>query len=224
MSESQTAAPLASARPYCVGLTGGIGSGKSLVADCFARRGVGIVDTDVIARELVQPGAPALIEIAAQFGAQVLQNEALDRAALRTVIANDAVARKRLEAILHPRIRQVVVARLAAFANSARPPPYVLLCVPLLVENLAVYRSLIDRILVVDCPLEVQVVRVMARDHCSLGAAQAMLAAQVDRVSRLAVADDVIVNADATPGDIEAEIENLHKAYKKRAVRIAPLF
>ncbi len=189
-----------------IGLTGGIASGKSTVAEMFAALGVAVIDTDVIAREVVQPGEPALDEIRATFGDQViLASGELDRTAMRHLVFADAPAREKLEAILHPRIRESTVEQAAAAGGE-----YQLIVVPLLAES--PIRDFVDRILVVDCPEDVQIQRLLARDAESEEQARRMLAAQAGREQRLAIADDVILN----DGDLEqarAQVEALHTAY-----------
>ena len=193
--------------PYVVGLTGGIGSGKSTVADLFVARGAALVDTDAIAHELTGPQGAAMAAIAAAFGpAAVAARGALDRAAMRRQVFADATARQRLEAILHPLIRAESDRR----CQAARAP-YVILAVPLLVES-GSYRERVQRVLVVDCPEAVQVARVMARNGLGEAEVQAILAAQASRQQRLAVAADVVDNG----GDAAAlvpQVERLHRQY-----------
>jgi len=189
-----------------IGLTGGIGSGKSTVAQLFARRGVPVIDTDVIAREVVEPGQPAIAEIERAFGREVLDDAGrLDRAALRRRVFDDPAARARLEAILHPRIRAEVERRLAALEA-----PYCLVVVPLLVETNFV--DLIDRVLVVDADEALQIARTSARDAVPPESVERVMAAQASRAERLARADDVIRN-DGTLSDLEREVERLHARY-----------
>jgi len=192
---------------FAVGLTGGIGSGKSTVADLFAELGTPVIDTDVIARQLTAPGGAALQEIHASFGDTVMQVDGtLDRAALRRRIFADSAARRQLEAILHPCIRQAVVQTLATLTA-----PYALIVIPLLVET-GGYRDVLNRVLVVDCPEDLQIARVMARSGLTQDEVKAILAAQVGRAERLAAADDVIVNT-ATPAALRAEVVTLHQRY-----------
>src|SRR6478735_9021893 len=170
---------MAAAGPvFAIGLTGGVASGKSAVAAAFAERGVAIVDADIAAREVVAPGQPALAEIAETFGADVLQADGeLDRAALRRHVFGDDAARRRLEAILHPRIR----VRMREQAQRAGGP-YVIVAIPLLAEGGGrLAYPWLDRILVVDVPREVQLARLMQRDHIDRALAERMLAAQADR-------------------------------------------
>ena len=196
---------------FLVGLTGGIGSGKSAAASLFEKLGAAVVDTDAIAHELTAPGGAAIAPIRAAFGDAVIDARgALDRAAMRRSVFADAAARARLEAILHPMIRDEADRRCAA--AQAR---YVVLVVPLLVESGA-YRNRVQRVAVVDCPEAVQEARVMARSGLSAEEARTIMAAQVDRKARLAVADDVIDNG----GNLAAlapRIEVLHRRYLEMA-------
>jgi len=192
---------------FAVGLTGGIGSGKSTVAECFAELGVPVIDTDVIARQLTAPGSEALDAIRAAFGETVMQPDGtLDRATLRRLIFADAAARRQLEAILHPRIRQAVEHALAALTA-----PYALIVIPLLVET-GSYRDVLSRVLVVDCPEELQIARVMARSGLAPDEVKAVLAAQATRAERLAAADDVLVNT-GSPKALRSEVATLHRRY-----------
>jgi dephospho-CoA kinase len=195
---------------FCVGLTGGIASGKSAVADRFAARGIAVVDADVAARDVVAPGQPALAEIAAVFGNGVLQADGtLDRAALRRHVFDDDAARRRLEAILHPRIR----VRMHEQARRAGGP-YVIVAIPLLAEGGGrLAYPWLDRILVVDVPREVQLARLVRRDGIEVALAERMVAAQADRASRLAIADDVIVN-DGALALLDAEVDALDRRYR----------
>lgn len=198
---------VAGRRPLIVAVTGGIASGKSAVTARFEALGVPVIDADLIAREAVEPGRPALAEIAARFGSELLGVDGrLDRAALRARVFADAGERRALEAILHPRVRQAMRERaLAAEAD------YVVLAIPLLVES-GQY-DWVDRVLVVDAQEAVQVARVMARDGIGRAQAQAVLAAQAPRAARLAVASDVIVN-DAGFGVLEAAVGRLDRRYR----------
>lgn len=189
-----------------IGLTGGIGSGKSTVADLFAARGVPVIDADAIARDVVEPGQPALAEIITAFGSDIVDAQGrLDRARLRARVFDDASQRKRLEAILHPRIRAVMAERAAA-----QTAPYVLLVIPLLFE--ADQRDLVDRVLVVDATPEIQHARVSARDHLPPEQIDAILVAQMDRQQRRDRADDVIDNS-GDPAALEHQVEALHRRY-----------
>ena len=201
---------------FVVALTGGIGSGKSTVADAFAALGVPVIDTDVIARELTAPGGAALNPVREAFGDAVIQPDgSLDRAALRQRVFSDAAARLRLEAILHPLIRQRVEQALSGLAAR-----YALIVVPLLVET-GDYRDVLQRILVVDCPESIQVERVMARSGLAREEVAAILAAQATQAERLAIADDVIANT-ATPEDLRAMVAALHQRYLALAAAASP--
>lgn len=187
-----------------VGLTGGIGSGKSTVAKGLQSKGITLVDADQIAREVVQPGEEALDEIANTFGREVIQADGnLDRSALKQRIFSDPSAKKQLEAILHPRIRQRIIERV----NSAVDTPYVVADIPLLVESK--YPEHFDRVIVVDCTETQQIERVKARDDMSDEQIQRIMDSQATRQERLAAATDVIDNT----GDIKSlkmQIEKLH--------------
>jgi len=195
---------------WVLGLTGGIGSGKSAVAERFARHGAAIVDTDVIAHALTAPGGKALPALQAEFGAAILTREgALDRAALRRLVFADPAARTQLEAILHPMIRAEVDVQLGRLASADFC--YGILVVPLLIETGA-YRDQIQRTLVVDCPPDLQIARVMARSGLTREEVAAILAAQATRQQRLAVADDVVCN-DVGLAALDAAIATLHDKY-----------
>ena len=192
--------------PLRVGLTGGIASGKSTVADMFAELGVPVIDTDVIAREVVEPGQPALEEIRENFGAGVIAHDGnLDRQEMRRLVFADDDARKRLEAILHPKIRDSAMQQ-AALAGGA----YQLIVVPLLVES--PMRHAMDRILVVDCDVEVQVTRLLERDAETEDQARRIIGAQASREQRLAIADDVVRN-DGSLAETRHQVEQLHSQY-----------
>jgi dephospho-CoA kinase len=192
---------------YVVGLTGGIGSGKSTVADLFVEQGVTLVDTDAIAHELTAPGGAAMPALIAEFGSGVANVEgALDRPAMRQRVFADPTARARLEAILHPLIRE-----LSAERCRAAPSPYVILAVPLLVES-GTYRERCDRIVAVDCPEARQIERVVARNGMSVEEVKAIMAAQATRQQRLDVADDVVVN-DADLAALYGQVNQLHLKY-----------
>lgn len=189
-----------------IGLTGGIGSGKTAASDHFARLGADVIDTDLLSRELVEPGQPALAEIAAEFGRPMLTADGrLDRAALRERVFGDPAARKRLEGILHPRIRTTMLAR----AEQSRAP-YVVFVIPLLLET--GQQALVDRVLLIDVPEELQRSRVAARDGADAAQIDAILRAQTDRHTRLQHADDVICN-DGDINKLHTAIEDLHREY-----------
>lgn len=193
-------------KPLVIGLTGGIASGKSSVAEGFSRLGVPVIDTDAIAREVVAPGMPALNAIKARFGNSVLDATGqLNRRALRNLIFEDAQARADLEAITHPAIRDLALNRIAA-ADAK----YVVLVVPLLIEK--GWDRLVDRVLVIDAPESTQKARLMQRDGISAEKAQAIINSQADRSSRLTKADDVIHN-DAALESLDNEILALHNKY-----------
>jgi dephospho-CoA kinase len=193
-------------RPLRIGLTGGIASGKTTVAKFFADLGIPVIDTDVIAREVVAPGAPALIEIREAFGDAVFNDDgSLDRQAVRKLVFADAGKRQQLEGILHPRIRDAAVAQ--ARAVSA---PYMVIVVPLLVES--PLQAFMDRILVVDCSEDVQLSRLMLRDAENEEQARSMIAAQSSREERLAIADDVLLN-DADLDETRTKVAALHQGY-----------
>lgn len=195
---------------YAVALTGGIASGKSAAADRFAALGVPVLDADVIARELVAPGGAALAEIVAAFGPAALAADgALDRRAMRSRVFADADARRRLEAILHPRIRALLQQRAAE-----APAPYAVVVVPLLVESGSY--GWVDRVLVVDVPRALQRARLIARDGVAPELADAMLDAQAPRERRLALADDVVDNT-GTPAELDAKVQALHRKYLAEA-------
>lgn len=196
--------------PFTVALTGGIASGKSETARRFAAQGASVVDADDVARDIVQPGMPALEEIAATFGKEMLDaSGSLERAEMRALIFGDADARRRLETILHPRVRAEMLVR----ADAAQGP-YVLLVIPLLVETEGY--DWVDRILVVDLPRELQLARAIARDRMSPALAEAMIDAQASREQRLAAADDVIDNSGA-PDALDAQVSALHGKYLELA-------
>ena len=189
-----------------IGLTGGIGSGKTTAADYFAELGAEVIDTDLLSRELVEPGRPALAEIVAAFGPEVLDGAGrLDRARLRERIFSDAEARRRLEHILHPRIREAMLAR--AERTTA---PYVIFVIPLLFET--GQQDLVDRVLLIDVPEAVQRRRVAARDALDDTQIEQILQAQTDRATRLRHADDVIHN-NGSLDSLRAAVKSLHQQY-----------
>ena len=203
-------ANLALDAPLRVGLTGGIAVGKSTVADMFAQLGVPVIDTDVIARELVMPGKPALDEICQRFGdAMITASGELDRAAMRQTIFSDAEARRDLEAILHPRIGAEARRR-----SDEADGLYQIIVVPLLVESSL--RSFVDRVLVVDCDEETQIQRLLARDAETREQAERILAAQSAREQRLEFAHDVIDNS-GNLAHTEAVVTQLDREYRRLA-------
>ncbi|MRD72368.1 dephospho-CoA kinase [Rhodocyclus tenuis] len=193
---------------FIVGLTGGIGSGKSAVADCFAARGVPIIDTDLIAHALTAADGAAMPAIVRAFGESVVRADgALDRPAMRALVFADRAARARLEAILHPLIRAESDARCAAETQA----PYLIVVVPLLVES-GVWQRRVDRVLLVDCEEVTQIRRVVARSHLSPDEVRAIIAAQASRARRLAAADDVLHN-DGDLAEIDPRVETLHQRF-----------
>lgn len=191
---------------FIVGLTGGIASGKSTVARYFAERGVPVIDADEIAREVVLPGEPALARLTTLFGEDILDAQGhLNREAMRSMVFADDTKRRQLEAVLHPAIG----ARMAQAIAKAKGP-YLILMVPLLVET--GQHRLVNRVLVVDVPEQVQMARLMQRDGIDASQAQAMLAAQASREQRLAQAHDVIHN-DYALARLPAVVDELHAAY-----------
>jgi dephospho-CoA kinase len=193
-----------------IGLTGGIASGKSTVAQRFAELGISVIDADVAARDVVAPGTPGLVQVIERFGPSIVaENGELDRRALRRLIFADPGARQDLETILHPLIR-------AAMEHSAETAigPYVVMAIPLLVESGS--RDRVDRILVVDADEAVQVQRVQARDGGSLDQARAILASQAGRAARLTAADDVLLNS-GTVTDLRQAVDRLHEKYLRLA-------
>jgi dephospho-CoA kinase len=198
-------------KPYIVGLTGGIGSGKSAAAAEFAHLGASIVDTDAIAHELSAPGGGAIAQLRAAFGAEFIGADgALDRARMRNTVFTDPAAKRRLEAVLHPLIRTVTEAR-----TLAAQGPYVVQVIPLLVES-GKYRERANRVLVVDCSEETQLARVVARSNLDAGQVRAIMAAQVSRRDRLTAADDVIDNEGSLDA-LRNQIEALHGNYLEYA-------
>lgn len=200
---------------FRIGLTGGIASGKTTVANLFAALGVPVVDTDLLAREVVAPGSPLLAQIAARVGAEVLTPDgSLDRRELRSRVFADPALRVWLEQLTHPAIRALTDER----CEAARAP-YVIVAIPLLVETGAAERF--DRVLVVDCDPDLQLARLMARDGARRDEALAMLAAQAPREKRLAVADDVVHN-DGDIARLRDQVGKLHRQYLAQAKASAP--
>jgi dephospho-CoA kinase len=195
---------------FVVGLTGGIGSGKSAAADAFAALGAAVVDTDAIAHELTAPAGAAMPSVATAFGPGVVAGDGrLDRAAMRRLAFADPVARQRLEAILHPMIRDTSALRCRqALIGGA---PYVVLVVPLLVES-GDYRRRVNRVAVVDCADEIRIARVVARSGLSRGEIEGIMGAQAARQDRLAAADDII-NNDGGLAELSQQVGTLHLRY-----------
>lgn len=194
------------ARTWVVGLTGGIGSGKSLVTDCFGALGVDVIDADVVARQVVEPGSEGLAQIAARFGDKVLQPDGtLNRQALREIVFHQPDHKAWLDALLHPLIRQGMESAIQASTSA-----YAVLAVPLLIENNLT--AMADRVLVIDCPEDLQLSRAMQRDGSSEQTIRNIIKAQASRADRLAHADDIIDNSgsrDATREHVAA----LHARY-----------
>ena len=196
-----------------IGLTGGIASGKTLVSDRFATLGAAVVDADVVAREVVEPGSDGLKAVIDAFGKGLLDDKgALNRTELRQRVFTDNTARETLNAILHPRIREASEQQLQAYANAGHS--YAVYAVPLLVETQQQERF--DRILVVDVPESVQLDRLMARDDIDASSAQRILDTQATRQQRLAVADDVVVNTGSVAETL-AQVDKLHHTYSNLA-------
>ncbi|HHQ4467465.1 dephospho-CoA kinase [Aeromonas veronii] len=192
---------------YVVAITGGIGSGKTTIANQFAALGIEVVDADVIAREVVEPGTPALAAIADHFGPDVIEPSGqLDRRALRERVFSDPQAKGWLNALLHPLIRSEMLRQCAAASS-----PYCLLVVPLLVENKLT--GLANRVLVIDVDEATQIERTCHRDGVSAEQAKAIIAAQASRSERLAAADDVIENHNGSEMAIKTRILALHETY-----------
>ncbi len=197
--------------PYCVGITGGIGSGKSRAAAMFGELGAGVVDTDEISHQITASGGSAMPEIVTAFGpAAAAADGSLDRAAMRQRIFGDPEARRQLENILHPRIRETSRSRV-----NESSAPYVLLVVPLLLETGA-YCDIVRRILVVDCDEALQVSRTITRSRLDEASVKAIMAAQISRSERLARADDVISN-NGDVKELRRQVAMLHEKYLKLA-------
>lgn len=199
---------------YIVGLTGGIGTGKSTVSGLLAELGADIVDADEVSRALTAPGGAAMPEIEQHFGPQYVTTDgALDRARMRKLAFTDERARRDLEGILHPLVRRDSQ-RLIAKAMSA----YVVVVVPLLLETRS-YRGLANRVLVVDCEPELQIARVMKRSHLTRDEVLAIIATQIPRAERVRNADDIVTNNDGL-AELEAQVRPLHARYLKLAAAV----
>ena len=197
---------------FVVGLTGGIGSGKTAASDYLASKGITVVDADLVSRVVVQPGQPALARIAERFGADKLNADGtLNRAALRSVVFADKQALKDLEAITHPAIRDELVRQLQAATS-----PYVLLVSPLLLETNQ--HELVDRVLLIDVPEDVQVARTAQRDQVAASQVKAIMDAQMPRQQRRDKADDIVVN-DSTLDALHEALDRLHQGYLVKAGR-----
>ena len=195
---------------FTVGVTGGIGSGKSSAADRFRQLGVPVIDADVVARQIVEPGMPALQEIINTFGESVANDRGeLDRAALRKIIFSDSSRKSQLEAILHPRIYDEILRLLSELST-----PYAIVVIPLLAESKREYP--LDRILVIDVPSDVQISRVTTRDGQSTEEVERIISSQASRYSRLAIADDVIENI-GSKDDLYERVDAMHLTYLEYA-------
>ena len=193
-----------------IGLTGGIGSGKSVASDKFKSLGITIVDADVASRTVVEPGKPALKEIEDHFGSGIITAEGkLDRNNLREIIATDPEERKWLESVLHPKIGEQITKEISESTSV-----YTLLVAPLLLETNS--QEMCSRVVVVDVPKDVQIRRTAKRDKVSPNQVEQMVAAQMEREKRLEKADDVLLNS-GTIEDLEKQVEELHKKYIKMA-------
>lgn len=199
--------------PLIIGLTGGIGSGKTAAATFFAMLGADVVDTDVIAHELARPHGAAIPAIRQTFGEKYITDDgALNRKEMRKLVFSDENSRRKLEAILHPLIRAEVVCRTTLFRG-----PYGIIVVPLLLET-GGYREMIRRVLVVDCGEQAQLTRTIARTGLDERTVQAIMATQLSRMERLQQADDVIVN-DADMPNLKRQVDSLHNKYLALANR-----
>jgi dephospho-CoA kinase len=191
-----------------IGLTGGIGSGKTVVAERFASHGIAVIDTDAIAHRITAANGVAMPLIEAQFGRSFLTPDgALDRARMRALVFGDAIAKKKLEAITHPLIRTESEGKIQAATG-----PYLILVVPLLIES-GNWGRRVDRVLVVDCPETTQIERVMRRNGFAREQVEAIMAQQATRIQRLAAADDVIENGDTTLENVLKAVDLLHIHY-----------
>jgi len=205
--------PSEPSRHLAVALTGGIASGKSAIQTLFENLGAAVVDADIISRELVARGQPALAEIAETFGADALTSTGeLDRARMRELVFSDSAARRKLESILHPRVRDEMLARARACES-----PYCLLAIPLLAESAGAY-AWVDRVLTVDVPRSTQLQRLMRRDGTTVESAQRALDAQASRSERLSLADDVIDNTNAVEALVPI-VGRLHRRYLAAAAQ-----
>jgi dephospho-CoA kinase len=202
---------------YRVGLTGGVGSGKSTVAAMLQHLGAGIVDADQLVHELIAPGGSAIAELRQAFGAEAIASDGgLDRAWMRARAFHDVSARHRLERVLHPRVRAEAERRASELATVV---PYVVLVIPLLVES-GDWKQRVQRVLVVDCTEATQLARVQARPGIDQATALAILKAQTDRASRLRVADDVLFN-ETPVAELQLRVARLHAHYVQCAASTA---
>jgi dephospho-CoA kinase len=201
-------------KQFVVGLTGGIASGKSAAADIFVELGVSLIDTDLLARVVVAPGSDTLKAIANYFGPDLIKADGtLDRRRLREIVFSDLTAKIALEKMTHPKIRALVKAQIDERYAAAIPPAYVLVAIPLIAEN-GRYPFL-NRVLVVDIPESLQLERLISRDKIDQSLAKQMISAQSSRASRLAIADDVIVN-DGSLLQLRQRVTALHMQYLQR--------
>jgi dephospho-CoA kinase len=195
-----------------IGLTGGIGSGKTTVCELFHQLGVPIIDTDLIARDIVGPGSEALQQITTLFGAQLLREDgSLNRLQMRELVFQDETKRQQLEALLHPRIREEMQRQMASLNT-----PYVILAIPLLLEKQ--WQNQLDRVLVVDCSEEQQRQRAGQRDGSSAETIDRIITSQVGREERLAAADDIIDNSTSITS-LRKQVEELHQQYLTLAAK-----
>lgn len=195
---------------FTVALTGGIGCGKTTICELFSQLNVPVIDTDIIAHQLVEPGQPALQEILSKFGTDLLlENNSLNRKALANIIFNNKEKRQQLEEILHPKIRQCINEKLTELES-----PYAVVAIPLLIETSQ--QSQYDRVLVVDCDEQQQIERTLARDKRSKEEVQSIVKSQISRKQRLSFADDIIDNSFDTI-NLQYQVKKLHKLYLKLA-------
>jgi len=195
-----------------IGLTGGIGCGKTTVANLFATKGVPVLDADQIARDLVEPGQPALAAIVREFGAQILEAGRLNRAKLRETIFRLPARKQWLEALLHPMVFDAMRRQISMLRSD-----YCILCIPLLIE--ARQQEFVDRILVVDCPVELQYARIKSRNGLEESEISCIIQSQAGRGERLAAADDVIENIGAM-AQLQMQVEKLHRFYLDLARKV----
>lgn len=198
---------------FRIGLTGGIGSGKSTVGSMFKRLGVPVIDADQVARDVVEPGTDALFKLGMHFGETILSEGQLDRRRLREIIFSDEAERRWVEALLHPSIQAELLRR-----ADLETYPYVVLEVPLLLE--ADYRNLVDRVLVIDVPVNVQVERVVSRDQVQPDKVQTIINSQISREARMEQADDILENCGNLT-ELEGQVERLHQNYLREATNQA---
>jgi dephospho-CoA kinase len=200
--------------PFCIGLTGGIGSGKSSAARLFQALGAGVVDVDDISHALTKPGGPGIAGISRRFGQEFIAADgSLDRPRMRELVFQNPQAKEQLEAILHP-----LIGRQARDQVTRSSQPYVLLVVPLLLERNA-YQDLIRRIAVVDCSEQTQIERTMRRSNLSEPAVRAIMVAQISRADRLAKADDILHN-DSGEAELQKQVSGLHEHYLALALKV----